>query len=216
VIPGDEIEFAPDLATVDELGLGSVPDYPVDVLPEPARLLIRRGEQDGLPGALLAGATLAALAGAIGACSRLEVVSSWHERPILWIPLLAPRGAGKSPSQDLAFAPIRGHDAALSDEKPSVRIGDQTLEALARTLGGTKGAGVVDVDELSTLLRGLGEYKRRGGGDRGRFLALWSGAPWSLDRVGGGDKTNKVRWATFLALAELQNGLSKRKLDDMG
>jgi Protein of unknown function (DUF3987) len=75
-----------------------------------------------------------------------------------------------------------------------VRFGDLTLEALARSLYGAEGAGVLDLDELSVLLRGFGEYKRAGGGDRGRFLALWSGAPWSFSRVGGGDKRNKVKF----------------------
>src|SRR5207253_2903130 len=39
--------------------------------------------------------------------------------------------------------------------------------------------------ELSQLLRGLGEYKQGGGGDRGRLLALWTGAPWDYSRVSG-------------------------------
>jgi Protein of unknown function (DUF3987) len=43
------------------------------------------------------------------------------------------------------------------------------------------------------LLRGLGEYKRGIGGDRSRFLALWSGAPWTFSRVGAkGGKKNAV------------------------
>jgi hypothetical protein len=37
-----------------------------------------------------------------------------------------------------------------------VRFGDLTLEALARSLYGAEGAGVLDLDELSVLLRGFG------------------------------------------------------------
>ena len=57
-----------------------------------------------------------------------------------------------------------------------------------------EGAAAIDLDELTVLLRGLGEYKRGVGGDRGRFLGLWSGIPWRLTRVGskGGSK-NGVR-----------------------
>ena len=89
---------------------------------------------------------------------------------------------------------MRDHDAQLEeDDDGDVRFGDLTLEALARSLHGAQGAGALDLDELSVLLRGFGEYKRGGGGDRGRFLGLWSGAPWSFARVAGGDKRNKVK-----------------------
>ena len=102
------------------------------------------------------------------------------------MPLLAPRGAGKSPAQELALASLRDHDAQLDDDHlhEEVSFGDLTLEALGRSLHGAQGAGLLDLDESSQLLRGLGEYKRGGGGDRGRILALWSGAPWKLFRVG--------------------------------
>ena len=105
---------------------------------------------------------------------------------------LAPRGAGKSPAQDIAFRPLRDRDAALGDDDPPLLLGDLTLEALARDLARTGGAGAVDVDELAQLLRGLGEYKGRGGGDRGRLLSLWSGAHWSYRRVGTGKKADNA------------------------
>jgi hypothetical protein len=173
--------------------LGSVPPYPLDALPSAALDLVRHGERAGLPATLLAGASLAALAGTIGARATLAVNSGWVERAIIWVPLLAPRGAGKSPAQDAAFGPIRDYDAVLDDDVAPVRLGDQTLEALARNLKAGGDAGAIDLDELATLLRGLGEYKRGGGGDRGRFLALWTGTPWSFDRVAGGGERNKVR-----------------------
>jgi hypothetical protein len=180
----------------DDVGesLGAVPDYPVEVLPVAARSLVRCGTDAGLPAALLGGAALAAMATALGPGPQFEVTPKWHERAILWVPLLAPRGAGKSPAQELAFGPLRDHDAQLDeDDQGEVRFGDLTLEALARCLHGANGAGALDLDELAVMLRGFGEYKRGGGGDRGRFLALWSGAPWAFTRVGGGDKTNKMR-----------------------
>jgi hypothetical protein len=90
----------------------------------------------------------------------------------------------------LAFRPLRDHDAQLTDDDagPELLLGDCTLEALARSLKASGGAGALDLDELHVLLKGLGEYKRGGGGDRGRFLALWSGAPWTYTRVGSGGK----------------------------
>lgn len=175
--------------------LGAVPTYPVDALPAAAHELVRHGTETGLPEALLAGAALAALAAAIGSAAQIEVAPSWHERAILWVPLLAPRGAGKSPAQDLAFGPLREYDAQLGedDERSELLLGDATLEALARRLGACDGACALDLDEMAVLLRGLGEYKRGGGGDRGRFLQLWTGTPWKLVRVGTGKSANAVR-----------------------
>jgi hypothetical protein len=171
-------------------GLGDVPAYPVEALPEAAQALVHFGERQGLPTALMAGAALAAMAAAIGKAVDIEVDTGWHERAILWVPLLAPRGAGKSPSLSMAFAPLREHDER-PDNAP-ILFGDLTVEALARNLKESQGAGALDLDELSVLLRGMGEYKRSGA-DRGRFLALWSGSPWVFTRVGSrGKSTNDV------------------------
>ena len=180
-----------------ETGLGAIPPYPADALPAAARELVGVGERAGLPAALLGGAVLGALAAAIGPEAQVEVTGpTWRERAILWPVLLGPRGAGKSPAQDLALGPLRDHDAQLDpedeDARPPILYGDLTFEALVRELAEGGGAGAVDVDELAQLLRGLGEYKRGGGGDRGRLLAAWSGAPISFRRVGGAGKAGNA------------------------
>jgi hypothetical protein len=197
--------------------LGAVPDYPVDALPDAAAAVVSYGVRSGMPASLVGGAALAALAGSIGAESQLEVTTSWHTRTILWIVQIAPRGAGKSPAQEIAFAPLRSHDGQLdeSDERP-VRLGEQTLEALARSLKASGDAGVLEVDELVVLLKGMGEYKRSVGGDRGRFLSLWSGAPWSFTRVGGGGKQNAVELRIAKPTLVICGGLQPRLHELLG
>jgi hypothetical protein len=174
-----------------DTGLAEIPAYPVDALPQAAQTLVRDAARAGLPEALVAGAALAAMAAAIGPKSTLQVETGWVVRPILWVALLAPAGAGKSPAQELAFGPLRALDAKAQDDD-CILLDDMTLEALARELHARDGAGALDLDELAVLLRGLGEYKRAGGGDRGRFLKLWTGAPWVYHRVGTGKQTNAV------------------------
>jgi hypothetical protein len=202
-----DVDAAPATPIQDHGGLAEVPDFPLDVLPGPARALVRAAVEAGLPAALAAGAALAAMATAVGPKASIEAQPGWSERGILWLPLLAPRGAGKSPTQELAFRPIRDRDAQLwsgyrdgirtwqgaprkergrRPADPSVLAGDTTLEALARRLEDAEGL-AVEVDELSQWLRGVGEYKRAGGsGDRGRLLSLWTGHPWRYSRVGVG------------------------------
>ena len=190
---------SPDHADTDAGfgALGKIPDYPIDALPAPARELVRRGAGNGLPAALVGGASTAALAAAIGSEATIEVVAGWQERATLWVALIAPRGAGKSPSQGLAFNPIRlwDVDATGKDEDASrVLLGDTTVEALARDLDEAEGSATLDLDELAVMLRGMGEYKGGPSGDRGRFLSLWTGDPWSYRRVGSGGKSkNAIR-----------------------
>lgn len=179
-------------AASTQSSLGAIPVYPTMSLPGDARALVTAAGRAGLPEALVGGAALAAMAAAIGGNAQMEVTPSWHERAIVWVPLLAPRGAGKSPAQELAFAPLRDHDEKEGDEGDRILLDDMTLEALARELNAMAGAGAFDLDELSVLLRGLGEYKGRSG-DRGRFLKLWTGGPWGFKRVGTGKATNAVR-----------------------
>lgn len=169
----------------DDVLLGAIPNYPVDALPRAARTLV---ESTSLPAPLVGGASMAALAAAIGPGAEIEVHRRWHERAIVWIANIAPRGAGKTPAQDLAFAPLRDHDLQVG-EGSEILLGDTTLEALVRDLHQRDSAGTVDIDELSILLRGLGEYKGASSSDQARLLALWSGSPMTYTRVGSGGKS---------------------------
>ena len=94
----------------------------------------------------------------------------------------------ETPAQDLAFAPLRDHDLQVG-EGSEILLGDTTLEALVRDLHQRDSAGTVDIDELSILLRGLGEYKGASSSDQARLLALWSGSPMTYTRVGSGGKS---------------------------
>lgn len=197
--------------------LAAIPDLPTDVLPRPLKAFVRAATDSGLPAALVGGAALAAVAAAAGEHVQVQLTSQWSERLILWVALVAPRGAGKSPAQSLAFAPIRAHDTEHFDayrrdleawqalgkaDKASVarptdarvRITDASLEALVRHLHAAgSGAAAWDLDELSKLLRGVGEYKGERGADQARLLELWSGVPWSYERVGReGRDTNAI------------------------
>ena len=143
------------------VGLGAIPEYPVEVLPVAARSLVACGVEAGLPAALLGGAVLAAMSAAIGPAAQIEVIPTWHERAILWIPLLA------------LGAPARARLKTWRSSRcaPTMRNSARTTTA-ARCCSGirplrpwraasmARRARLIDLDELAVLLRGIGEYKR--------------------------------------------------------
>ena len=174
--------------------LPGIPDYPVAALTGPLADLV---SSTTLPSALVAGAGLAALAGICGDAD-LVMPDESLVRSVLWVPLVAPRGAGKTPSMDKALGKLRELDAVAHDEyrtrlaeyqamsvkdrasagmprDTTRRIDDVTLEVVARWLDCGDGTGVVEADELSGWLESIGQYKRSSG-DKGRWLALWSEA----------------------------------------
>lgn len=221
VSKGYTTSFEPDDAGPKQDGdslhaLGAVPDYPTNVLPAAARSLVKAGAADGLPRALVAGAALAAMTAAVGAGAQLEVNPRFCVRAILWIPLLAPAGAGKSPAQGLAFRPIRAHDAQLDDHGIPVLNGDMTLESLFRILHKSDGTAALDVDELATFVRGIGEYKRNSG-DRGRVLGMWTGDPIRYTRVGSrGTNANGIDLRIPRPTVVICGGLQTKHHDLLG
>lgn len=207
--PADRSPQRHDDQPAEPVTLPGIPAYPVAWLAGPLADLV---SSTTLPAALVAGAGLGALAGMCGGADLIMPDES-VVRSVLWIPLVAPRGAGKTPSMDRAFGRLRDLDAAAHDEyrtkmseylglspkdireaeKPrdtTRRIDDVTLEVVARWLDNSDGTGVVESDELSGWLQSIGQYKRVSG-DKGRWLAMWSAQPWRYMRVGA-DKSGAV------------------------
>lgn len=187
--------------------LGAVPLWPTKEIPGPIGELVRHS--GGLPDALFGGVGLVAVATVIPAAD-VEVDPTMIESAILWVPLLAPPGAGKSPAMAIGMGPIEQRDAETHalyrdelqmwretvpkdrGERPANRtrlVRDTTLEQLARRLDGARmphgvSAATFAPDELQNFLGSLGQYKR-GSADRARLLELWAGRPWQYERVGG-------------------------------
>jgi hypothetical protein len=180
--------------------LGAIPDFPVEILPTAVRSLVESG---GLPTTLVAGASLAALATAIGPKAQIERPDhTYKQRAILFVPLIAQPGYGKSPAQDIAFGPLRDHDAthfnqaeqdeALTSKQrakdPTLLVDDITLEALQNRLVAADGSVTLDCDELAQFIHSLGEYKSgHQSADQARVLKMWSGEPLHVIRVTRGN-----------------------------
>ena len=181
--------------------------YPTKRLPAP--MLAQIAATGALPipgvGAAMLGCGSAACMG-----TRLLIDDTRSVVPTLWVPSAGDPGSGKTPAADLAFAPYREREdteakryvAAMLDwqsmdrkeragrtppQNTSKLSEDATVELLARRLSGGSEAVALVTDELATVLRGIGQYKKGGGSDKARFLALWSGKSWTYERVGTGE-----------------------------
>ena len=75
--------------------------------------------------------------------------------------------------------------ASQEPEEPTaerVKVSDTTMEALARTLSENPRGVLVDRDEASGWFEALNQYKA-GGDDGSKFLELFRGTPFTVDRV---------------------------------
>lgn len=182
-----------------------LPEYPYGALPSSMRALVEQTDKAGGAGVLMAGAALAAAAAAIGDRSEVRLGGDWVRRAILWVPLIAPPGTGKSSVISRAFAPI--HEI-YAEERAEWRVAMAEWEALdaeeqkntdkppapaPRVLGNLTFEGVLDLlqernaavapDELATFLDSLGQYKGGRGTDRAVLTELWGGLAMTVTRV---------------------------------
>ena len=191
--------------------LPPAPGFPLHVLPSAARRLVAEAASAiGCDPSFPAVDVFAASAGAIGRSRGLNLGSNQFARASLFVAAVGAPGDGKSPAFGYATEPIRRLDnefmeafreakaryrealkASKKGEGPSppepvpVRLGvdDTTVEALFRILAANRRGLLMMRDELSALLKGLGQYKGGGGSDRPNLLKIWSGQPFSIDRV---------------------------------
>jgi hypothetical protein len=164
-----------------------VPDYPfpLEAFPDPLAVwLTATAYRARVPVALVAMPFLALTGGLIGRRLRLEVGPGWHERPALWVALVAPTGAGKTPALAAARAPFlhlqREDLARWQDSRyrhntvpDTILTATGGVDDLARILQRNPGCTVVR-DELYGLIRSLDRHQ---GQERQAWLSLWSGEP---------------------------------------
>ena len=91
-------------------------------------------------------------------------------------------------------------------------VGDITIEALVHRLGSQFDGLLVVRDELAGWIDGMGQYKGGKGSDTGHWLATWSGAPLTVDRKTGEQKTIHVPRAAVSIVGGIQPGILRRAI----
>lgn len=210
--------------------------FPYDIFPQRIRNFI--GYQS-IQHEYLAGATLAALSTSIGNTAVLEAKDGYIVKPVMYIAIIAPPGASKTPALKTAFAPIEDWDTELynryqvdlqeynkslalyeKDKKaydkpekpnfPQTLIKDSTIEMVIKILSVNKMGCAVYADELSGFLKRMNQYKA--GDEVQKWLELWSGSTVLLQRISR--EENKVQDPFCTVVGGIQPGVLESLSND--
>jgi len=167
----------PDPVNVDRM------KFPYDILPESITNYI---SHQTIQHEYLAAFILGALSTAAGNSVQLEALDGYIVKPIMYLAIVAPPGASKTPALKKAFAPLELYDARLYEthkkaikehrmlladakknktaepEQPQMLqtlIKDSTIEMVIKILSNNKNGCCVCADELSGFLKRMNQYK---------------------------------------------------------
>jgi hypothetical protein len=189
----------------------AAPPFPIHVLPDPIRQFVEAvAASIPVPVDLVAVPVLVTLATAIGTQRSVSPKRGWTEYPVLYGAVVAESGVGKSPAIKKAMGPLLRRQARAYDEwrarqqvwrslpdserakqpPPSLEhvvTTDATMEALTHMMATSRHGVVLYRDELPGWLASMDQYRGGRGGDRQRWLDIWSGTPVKVDRRGDQD-----------------------------
>jgi hypothetical protein len=126
--------------------------------------------------------------------------SAWFQQARLWVLAIARPGCGKTPAQRAMLEPLwqihreldqqwRDQMAAIGEEtpkipRPRVILADTTIEALSEALCSNPRGVLLANDEFESWLGSLDAYRRSGvSRDRGEWLRVFDGGPYTIERV---------------------------------
>ncbi len=191
------------------------PPLPEGLLPAPIERFARvQGELMGADPAGLAMAALAVCASAIPDSVTLQVKEhdrGWTEAPRIWVSLIGPPSAKKSPIMSVAAKPLRklnskliraykkelaaykklpDKERAAQPEPVAIQLilEDTTIEGAQLVLDDNPGGVLCVQDELSGWFGSMDKYSGAKGAakDRAFWLQSWNGGPYTINRVGRG------------------------------
>jgi hypothetical protein len=161
------------------------PPFPLGALPGAlADLCADIGATIVCPPDYAASFALATMAGTAGASVVVNVKPDWEEHASLFVCAVAPPNGGKTPSFKLVTRPVieeQTRRIADGDERPAY-VSDITVEKLAEVLKAEPRGALLLRDELAGWVKGMDQYKARGGSDRQFWLSAWASEPVKADR----------------------------------
>ncbi len=166
--------------------------FPLEVFPaDVATYIAASADSARVPASMVAVPFLGFAGATIGNQLCVNIGNGWYEYPGLWVALIAPTGAGKTPAVSWARVPLD----YLQDEawvkwkgkRPLERLfaNDATIESLADDLGHNPGL-VIIRDELYGLINTMSQFHSGKSTSFQPWLSLWSSEPLSISRRNNG------------------------------
>lgn len=203
--------------------------FPYDIFPEEIQQYI---QYQPIQHEYIAAATLGALSVSIGNSCIFQAMSGYYVKPIIYLAIVAPPGASKTPAIGKAFSPIEHYDNMLFDEYskameeyeaqlaifekdkknndkpvqpsfPQLLIKDFTIEMCVKILSQNPNGCCVLADELVGFLNRMNQYKS--GDEVQKWLEMWSGNQILLQRITR--EANKVKDPFCSIIGGIQPGV---------
>jgi len=211
--------------------------FPYDIFPSS---LLNYIQPQVIQHEYIAAGLLGSVSAAIGNTCSLEAMDGYIVKPCVYIAIVAPPGASKTPALKKAFAPLENADTlafreyslklqeykqALSahkkskdpsspePERPHLKqylIKDSTIEMVVQILTHNPNGCCILADELSGFLNRMNQYKS--GDEIQKWLEMWSGAPVMIQRVTR--EENKVQEPFCSIVGGIQPGVLERLSKD--
>jgi hypothetical protein len=193
--------------------LGDAPPaepFPLEVLPVPLRQFVEEAAWAvNCPPDFVAVPMLVMAGAAIGNSRRLAITRSHVQGAALYAAVVNRPGSGKSPANSLLREPFDRAQAKWIEEWkvvlgewkktdpdgrgpkpvcPRCVVGDTTTESLKATLSENPRGVLMVLDELTSLVAGLNQYKQGRGNDKQFYLSAWANETIINDRRSDKDK----------------------------
>lgn len=188
-----------------------IPQFPMDALNTSERDYVKQTARSiGVENGPIAMAMLANASAALDARTKFKPkkLTNWEESKCLWLCLIGPSAAKKSPILNSVKKPIQKiqdientrykaakakfdqlpKDQKAKEVEPNCKhyiVQDTTIEALSRALSHQERGTTLLVDELETVFQSMTRYKKTGS-DRSHYLGAYQGGSVNIMRVGGG------------------------------
>lgn len=174
-----------------------VPDpepFPVDAMPAPLDEFVSQvALAVSCPPDYVGAGILPVLGTAVGGYVDLRITDSWRESPLLYVALVGPPSARKSPALGLIMAPPLDAERSMYEalvaegswsevDPPQIVADDSTIEAFFTVLEANPRGVIVQPDELAGWVTGMNQYKGGAGRDRQHWLSIWSRKPIRVNR----------------------------------
>lgn len=179
-------------------------DFPIEVFPEDLQRVAHSFSRAfRVPVSAILSGMLTLLSVALGNTVRVSPKEGWHVPLFIWLVIIGRSGSGKSPFVSKLTEPIskkeaieakkyndamREYEKAIAikkgidkPERVSYLATDATVEALAEVMKDSPRGVLMNQDEFSGFMLGLGQYKR-GGNDVQQYLEIFNCKPVHIKR----------------------------------